>query len=294
LLNELKKYNVTIISNSPVIDAIPEREIISAIKLKNNTFIKGKSFILATGGKSHPETGSTGDGFTWLKKLGHTVHEPSASLVPIVIKDAWVKRLQGVTLQEAKITVLQNNTKQSISKGKILFTHFGISGPTVLNMSSEISELLKYGEVYISLDLVSQYDHGQLNTKLQDIFKENSNKKLKNSLDTFLPSALIPVVIENSGVDENTPAHSITRENRLTLIETLKNMKMEVEGLLGEDKAIITSGGVSLEEVDFKTMASKKYPNLFLVGDILDIDRPSGGYSLQLCWTTGFVAGSNA
>lgn len=294
LLEYLKTNNVTIQSNNPVVGIEKEGNKIVSISLKNKTVIKARSFVLSTGGKSHPETGSTGDGFKWLKDLGHEVTEPTASLVPISVENEWVKTLQGVSLENVKITVLQNDTKQEVKKGKILFTHFGLSGPTILNLSSEVSELLKYGDVFLSLDILPDLDYGQLNLRLQDIFKEKSNKKFKNTLDSLLPFALVPVMVALSGIDGDKPSHSITREERLHLVQVLKDLRVKVTGLLGEDKAIVTSGGVSLEEVDFKTMSSKLFSNLYLTGDILNIDRPSGGYSLQLCWTTGFVAGSNA
>ncbi|MFZ2621352.1 MAG: aminoacetone oxidase family FAD-binding enzyme [Minisyncoccia bacterium] len=294
LFQYLKTNKVTILSNSPVVRLEKDGEKIVAVVLKDKRKIMAKSFVLSTGGKSRPETGSTGDGFKWLKDLGHKVLEQNASLVPIEIKETWVKRLQGVSLPEVKITILQNGVKQDSKKGKILFTHFGLSGPTILNMSRDIGELLKYGEVVLSFDLLPSLDYGQLNSKLQEIFKEKSNKKFKNTLSSLLPAALSPIIVELSGVNGDTPSHSITREERISLGNLLKDIKVEVASLLGEDKAIITSGGVALEEIDFRTMSSKLFPNLYLIGDILNIDRPSGGYSLQLCWTTGFVAGSNA
>jgi len=305
LLSSIKKNNVTVASNCLVISLEKDGDKITSVTIKDNRAsqssghmtIKAKSFVVSTGGKSHPETGSTGDGFKWLKDLGHTVTEPKASLVPISIKNTngtnSLKKLQGVSIEEVKITVLQNDIKQEVKRGKILFTHFGLSGPTILNLSSEVGELLKYGEVFISLDITPQLDPGQLNEKLQEIFKENSNKKIKNCLDSLMPNAVVPMVIELSKIDAEKATNSVTREERLKLVETIKSIKIEVDSLLGEDKAIITSGGVSIDEIDFKTMSSKLYPNLFLTGDILNIDRPSGGYSLQLCWTTGFVAGIN-
>ena len=293
LIEYMKETGVTVVSNNPVTGLEFEKEKITSVKLKTKN-IFAKNFILATGGKSRPETGSTGDGFKWLKEIGHTVTEPEASLVPIAIKDAWVKRLQGVTLQNVKVSLFQNNAKQQSSKpGRILFTHFGLSGPTVLNMSRDIGELLKYGDVTISLDVLPELDYGQLNAKLQEIFKKHGNKKIKNSLNNLIPSALVPIIIELSKIDEQTWSHSITREQRLQLITALKAIHLEVKGLLGVEKAIVTSGGVSLDEVDFRTMKSRLFPNLYLIGDILNIDRPSGGFSLQLCWTTGFVAGDS-
>ncbi|MES3004813.1 MAG: aminoacetone oxidase family FAD-binding enzyme [Patescibacteria group bacterium] len=294
MLSYLKQNNVTVASNLAVESIETENGLVTGVKTKDGKVINAKSVILATGGKSRPETGSTGDGFKWLKSLGHTVTEPSASLVPIKIKNEWVKKLQGVSVLDVKVTVIQQDEKQAVKKGKILFTHFGLTGPTILNLSSEVGELLRYGEVFLSLDLLSTLDHGQLNQKLQDILKEESNKKIKNSLDTLVPSSFVPILLELSKIDGEKQSNSITRAERLALIETLKNLMLEVEDLLGVDKAIITAGGVSLDEVDFKTMSSRLFPNLYIVGDVLNINRPSGGYSLQLCWTTGFVAGSNS
>ncbi|MFA7193461.1 MAG: NAD(P)/FAD-dependent oxidoreductase [Candidatus Paceibacterota bacterium] len=292
LVDYIKKNKVTILSDSPVSDFVLEDGKIVGVKVKKD-IIKGKSFILATGGTSRPETGSTGDGFKWLKKIGHTVIEPVPSLVPIAAKDIWIKRLSGVSLNDIKLTVTQNGEKQSVQKGRILFTHVGISGPTILNMSKDIGELLKYGEVKILLDLLPNHDHAKLNSTLQEIFKENDKKNFKNSLSGLIPSAMIPIITELSKIDPDIKCNSITRESRMKLIELLKNIPLNVHKLLGVDKAIISSGGVLLDEVDFKTMSSRIYPNLFLIGDILNIDRPSGGYSLQLCWTTGFVAGNS-
>ncbi len=293
LVDNLKKTGVQVLSNSPVSGFNAEGKNISSLKLRGGKIVKAKSFVLATGGMSRPETGSTGDGFKWLRELGHKVTEPTASLVPIALKKSPVMKLQGVSLPEAKITALQNKVKQESKKGKILFTHFGLSGPTILNMSRDIGELLKYGEVTLELDILPDHDHGTLNKKLQEIFAKASNKKFKNSLGELMPSAMAPVIVELSGIDGDKACNSITREERLKLIDLLKHIPLEVESLLGIDKAIITSGGVDLREVDFRTMQSKLYANLYLVGDILDIDRPSGGYGLQLCWTTGFVAGNS-
>lgn len=302
MVSYMNEHNVTVLSNSPVDGFVIENNNadekssskISGVILKNKTVIHGRQIILATGGTSRPETGSTGDGYTWLSAIGHTVTQPEPSLVPIAVKDKWVERLSGVTLQNVKITLLQNNQKQEVVKGKVLFTHIGLSGPTILNASSQIADLLKYGEVFISIDLLPHLDYGQLNTALQDLFKEHDKKKFKNALSDLIPSALTPIIVEKSGIDPELQCNSITREKRLELITLLKDIRMQVSHLLGTDKAIISSGGVTLDEVDFKTMRSRLYDNLYIIGDVLNIDRPSGGYSLQLCWTTGFVAGSAA
>ncbi len=299
LVNELKKQKVTILSNTSVKGFNLDKNKINSVKTSSEN-IQATSFILATGGTSRPETGSTGDGFVWLKDIGHTVNDPDPSLVPIAIKDAWVKKLQGITLTDIRITTFQNNVKQESSAswrkkdGKVLFTHFGITGPTVLNMSKEIGELLKYGKVEISIDLLPKEDFGTLNTRLQNLIKNEHKKKIKNALDSLIPKALIDIILEKTKTNPDTEMNSLSREARIMLMHVLKDLRMEVSSLLGADKAIVSSGGVDIREIDFKTMRSKLFDNLHLIGDIIDIDRPSGGYSLQLCWTTGAVAGNNA
>lgn len=294
LVGYMKNGRVTVLCDSPVAGFIKKNDSIEAVRIKGGKEIFARSFILATGGKSRPETGSTGEGFSWLKNIGHTVIEQSAALVPVSIKENWVKRLQGVSLPDVKLTIFQNGVRQDARKGKILFTHFGISGPMVLNASRDIGELLKYGEVSLSLDLFPLLDAGALDRKVHGILENKSNKQFKNLLTVLAPAAFAPVFIELSDIHPNTFAHSVTREERTRFVKLLKNMQMRVAGLLGLNKAVVTSGGVVLTEVDFKTMRSRKIKNLYLVGDVLNIDRPSGGYSLQLCWTTGFVAGTGA
>ncbi len=294
LADRMKRNRVSVLSNASVIGILREGDLIIGVKLKNDKLVRGRSIVIATGGTSRPDTGSTGDGYAWLKSIGHTVIEPSPSLVPIAMKDPWIKRLAGVNLSGVKITVFQNNKRQSIAKGKILFTHVGISGPMVLNMSKDIGELLKYGDVVLSLDLLPAEDRAAIDIKLQELFKEHNKKKFCNAISAFVPASLAPVVVSLSGIDKEKQCNAITRDERLKVVNLLKDIPMHVNKLLGAGKAIITSGGVVLDEVDFKTMRSRLYPNLYLIGDILNIDRPSGGYSLQLCWTTGFVAGKNA
>jgi predicted Rossmann fold flavoprotein len=319
LVNYIEQQNVTIRTGAEVDGFVLDEKKIKAVKLKNGETIEAKSFILATGGTSRPETGSTGDGFKWLKKIGHKVIPSIPSLVPISIKDNWVKRLSGVTLQNIKLSLsriavskrekLKSAADKFKGTGKILFTHFGITGPTVLNMSKDVSDALvdnDYDDVIISLDLLPSLDHGKMNSALQDLFQKNSNKKLRNSLGDLIPhaSGLVQTILDKASAKLSGTGHpdptfgdtknnSVTREARIELVHTIKNLDMHVDGLLGEDKAIVSSGGVDLGEVDFKTMASKIAPNLHLIGDVLNIDRPSGGYSLQLCWTTGFVAGES-
>ncbi|MEK7606940.1 MAG: NAD(P)/FAD-dependent oxidoreductase [Patescibacteria group bacterium] len=294
LAEYMKATGVQVKTNAAVSGIVREEKTgVLTLRLKDKQEILAASCIVATGGVSHPETGSTGEGFLWLKKLGHTIINNDVALVPVALSDGWAKKLGGVTLKDIKLTVFQNHKKEGIHKGKLLFTHFGVSGPTVLNMSKEIGEFLQYGEVVIVLDLFPSLDHGVLKSQLQALLAEESNKKLKNILGKLIPSSLAPPVLALAGIDGETPAHSVRREDRVKLVALMKEIPLHVKGLLGAEKAVVSSGGVALDEVDFKTMQSRLVPNLYLIGDVLNIDRPSGGYSLQLCWTTGFVAGSS-
>jgi len=256
--------------------------------------IRAHSYILATGGKSRPDTGSTGEGFDWLRALGHAVLDSDAALVPVRTAEAWVKRLSGVSLKDVKLTIYQNNKKQEANIGKMLFTHFGVSGPLVLNLSRRIGALFRYGRVDLAIDLRPDRDETDLDKELQEYLRERQNKKLKSGLSGLFPAALTPVLIELSGLDGEQAVNSLKRGERLALVQLMKRLPLTATGLMGLDKAVVTSGGLDLKEVDLKTMRSRLYNNLFVAGDVLNIDRPSGGYSLQLCWTTGYVAGSSA
>ena len=305
LVRSMKESSVTIRTKAEVKGIVYDKaDGQMIVTLADKSVVRARACIVATGGTSRPETGSTGEGFRWLKKLGHTVRESDAALVPIALRDAWAKKLAGLTLQDIKLTVFQSGVKQSAHKGKLLFTHVGISGPTVLNMSSSVGELLGGGEgseyvsapkheVVIMLDLFPTLDAGALKEKLQSLLIGQSNKKIKNVLPALVPSALVGPVLALASIDGETPNHSIRTEERKALVSILKAVPLYVKGLLGKDKAVVSSGGVALSEVDFKTMQSRIVPALYLAGDVLDIDRPSGGYSLQLCWTTGYVAGES-
>lgn len=294
LVKYMKNSGVEIQSGAEVISiSFNKKEKNFLIKLKKGKEIIARSCVLATGGTSHPETGSTGEGFVWLKRLGHKIAENDVALVPLKLKDFWTKKLSGVTLSEIKLTVFQNGEKRGVQKGKLLFTHLGISGPTVLNMSREVGEYLQYGEVRIDLDLFTKLDHSELKKKLQTLLVAESNKKLKNTIGRLVPEALGLALLQILQIDGETANHSVKSVDRTRLVALMKAIPLNIKELLGRDKAVVSSGGVVLTEVDFKTMQSRLIPNLYLVGDVLNIDRPSGGYSLQICWTTGYVAGSN-
>jgi predicted Rossmann fold flavoprotein len=214
--------------------------------------------------------------------------------VPLVISDKWITKLSGITLSDPKITVQVDGKKVKSVRGKLLFTHTGVSGPTILNMSSEVRDLLYEGLVTLELDLFPEQDEGALRKTLHATLDEIPNQKIKNSLIKLAPKALVAGVLEELGIDGETPGHSFRSDDRKRFVANLKRMRLTVAGLLGADKAVVSSGGVDLKEVNFKTMESRLVSRLYLVGDMLDIDRPSGGYSLQLCWSTGFVAGEHA
>jgi predicted Rossmann fold flavoprotein len=294
LVNYLKQGKVEILYNARVSSIEKADGLITGIRLQNKKVYTAKNYIIATGGKSRPETGSTGEGFEWLKIIGHNVEEPDSALVPVTIKESWVKKLSGVSFKNAKLTTFQGGQKQESRAGKILLTHFGISGPLALNMSKNIAELFKYAPVNLELDLYPDLDLQALDKKLLENFNSALNKQIKNNLGEIIPPKIIPTVLEMANISLETQGNSLTKPERYKLAQTIKALPMTVEGFLGVDKAIVTSGGVSLKEIDFKTMQSKLYSNLYLAGDILNFDRPSGGFSLQICWTTGYLAGCSS
>lgn len=293
MIRYVEKNNVEVRLNQEVQSIEKERNRITKILLKDGEVI-ADNVIIATGGKSHPETGSTGDGFIWLKNLGHTIIEPDPALVPIVLKEKWIGDLAGISLRGVKLIVMQDDTRHDARIGKMLFTHTGLSGPLVLNMSKGIGALLKNGPVILLLDLFPKMDTGAVDRMLLEHFEQKKNKLIKNNVGDLVQPRLAQLLLTLTGIDTDTPLYRLTREDRMTFAKMLKGIPMTVSSLLGAEKAIVTGGGVSLKEVEFKTMRSKFFENLYLTGDILDFDRPSGGFSLQICWTTGFVAGTHA
>jgi len=277
--------------------------LIKSVVLKDKTKILAKNFILVTGGKSHPETGSTGEGFDWLKKIGHKVNEPNPALVPVKIKEPWIGDFAGITLEDVGVSIWQADKKVLNKKGRVLFTHTGLSGPMILNMSKDIGDLLQYSstndvqagsDVKVSIDFFPGLGLDVMHDKFLKLFEEHSNKKIKNLILPEVPTKILLKILGLLHIDGEIEMHSIFREERTTLIEKLKKFDLRIEGLAGFDEAIVSSGGLDLSEIDFKQMKSKLFNNLFFAGDILDFDRSSGGYSLQLCWTTGYIAGKSA
>lgn len=286
--------NVTIKTGHAVSEMLRDGNKISGVRAQGKLFT-ADSYIISVGGASRPETGSTGDGFKWLTDLGHTVKQPSPNIVPLRVNDTWVHNLSGTSLSFMKITFFADGKKAFSKEGKILFTHFGLSGPLILNSAKQVSDLLEWSKVTATIDCYPDTDLGALDKKIVKIFDENKNRDFKNMVKEIVPEGLSTVLLDLHVLpDPNIKVHSISKEDRKKIVNILKTLPLTVAGLMGMDRAVVSDGGVTLEEVDTKTMRSKVFPNLYFTGDILHINRPSGGYSLQLCWTTGWVAGQNA
>jgi len=296
VVNVLKKFlqdnKVEIMFGAEVEDLEYKNKKITAVKVAGDK-IKTKNLIIATGGLSYPVTGSTGAGFQWAKDLGHNVIDPAPALVPLKIKEAWTKKLQGLTMKNVGLTVWQGNKKITERFGDMLFTHFGVSGPIVLDVSKQVIEVEKNGQVELCLNLKPALSREQLDLRIQRDFKKYNNKVFKNALSDLLPRKMILIIIEKSKIDPDKQVNSVTRDERLGLVDLLQNLKMTVTGNTGYLQAIVTSGGVDLKEVDPKTMQSKIFKNLYFAGEVLDIVGPTGGYNLQVAWSTGYVAGSS-
>lgn len=285
--------NVVIKTNTSVEKILKTDGAVSGVVVKGVTYT-ATSVVLATGGMSHPETGSTGDGFKWLQDLGHTIEKPTPSIVPLAVKDSWVKSLAGVSLSFMKVSFLVDGKRAFSKTGKILFTHFGISGPLILNSSKKVGDLLHTGEVTAIIDMYPDTEFDVLEKKILAVFENNKNKTFKNVVKEFIPEGMTDTVLSLLPVTfADKKVHSVLKEDRKKIVHLLKAMPMTIIGLMGYDRAVVADGGVVLTEIDTKTMESKKVKNLYITGDLLHINRPSGGFSLQLCWTTGYVAGEN-
>ena len=285
--------NVTVLLKNAVrrINVTEDKSHIISVTAQKATYT-ADNYLIASGGASHPETGSTGDGFRWLDDIGHTTSEPTPKIVPLRIKDRWVRNLSGVSLSFMKITFYVSGKKAFSEKGKVLFTHFGISGPLILNLAHKVSDLLHEGEVTATIDCYPDTDLGSLEKNILKTFDAYKNKSFKNVIKDIVPVGLADVILDFKEIpDGEEKVHSISRDARKNISRLLKALPLTVDRLMGLDRAVISDGGVPLEEVDTRTMKSRRIDNLYLTGDILNINRPSGGYGLQLCWTTGYVAG---
>lgn len=290
LEHALRKYGVDIKLFSQVSDLIVEAGQVRGVVV-NDKKIYSDSVILATGGYSYPSTGSTGDGHGFSKKIGHTVEKCSPALVPFIAKEEWVKQLQGLSLKNCGVTLYDGSKKIYEDFGELLFTHFGVSGPTVLSASSYAVEIIKHRELKLVVDLKPALDEKQLDERIIRDFEELKNKNYANSLSGLLPKSLIPVIIDRSQILPDKKVNEITKDERKGLVRLLKNFDLTLTGLRGFNEAIVTHGGINVKEIDPQTMESKKVRNLYFAGEIIDVDAVTGGYNLQIAWSTGFLAG---
>lgn len=267
---------------------------ITGVILADGTKVKADAVIVTTGGKSYEATGSTGDGYEWAQEAGHTIKEIKPALVPLVVKENWCMEMQGLSLKNVSVRLNSGKKKIFEGFGEMLFTHFGVSGPLILSASSYYVKKYKDEPVQLSIDLKPALTKEQLDKRLLRDFDENKNRQFKNSLDGLLPSKMIPVIIRLSGISPEKRVNEITREERSTLIELLKNLMMTVTGVRGFQEAIITQGGVHVKEVNPSTMESKLVKGLYFAGEILDLDAVTGGFNLQIAWSTGHLAGISA
>ena len=260
---------------------------------KGNSF-EGDKCIIATGGLSYPITGSTGDGYEFAKKMGHTIEKTYPSLVPFNINEEYCKRMQGLSLKNIALKIVDENEKIYFDEqGEMLFTHFGISGPLVLSASGYLSDIIGKHKFCAYVDLKPALDKETLDKRILKDFKENMNKNFNNSIDKLLPKKMIPVIIELSGISPYKKVNEITKEERERLVDIIKNLPLHILGVRGYNEAIITKGGVSVKEINPKTMESKLISNMYFAGEVLDLDALTGGYNLQIAWSTGYLAGSS-
>ncbi len=298
LKRDLQKQNVEIILNNSLKDLIVEDNYVKGVVTQKENYYAEK-VIICTGGVSYKNTGSTGETFDILKKYGHNIIELKGGLVPLTSKDNACKRLQGLTLKNVGFKIIVDKKVIYDSFGEMLFAHFGLTGPIVLSGSSvlnrieNLDNMLKANLVYGVIDLKPALSTDVLDKRIQRDFEKYTNKEFKNALNELLPQKLIPIVIERCGVDPEKKVHQITKEERLKLLDTIKNFTVIIDGFMPIDIAIITCGGVDVKQVNPKTMESKVLNNLFLAGELLDVDALTGGFNLQIAFSTAVAAGKS-
>lgn len=300
LIREIKKYNIEIKTNSKVQKILTKESKAIGVSLENGDKILGDKIILATGGKSYPGTGSTGDGYKMASNVGHSITTPRGSLVPLTT-DNISTLMQGLSLKNVKIQIIDTDKNKKIYDdfGEMLFTHFGVSGPTILSGSAHllryknVDELLKQGKIKLFIDLKPALSEEELDRRILRDFEELKNKAFKNSLDRLLPKKMIEVVIRLSNINPDKQVNSITKQERQVLVKLLKKFEITITGFRPVEEAIVTAGGISLKEINPKTMESKLVKGLFFAGEIIDVDAYTGGFNLQIAYSTGYTAGLN-
>ena len=292
LLRELEQLGVEIHLRSEVTNVIG-KESFEAIRLKNGRQIEGDACIVATGGCSYQTTGSTGDGYRFAKACGHQVTELVPALVPLVIKEQFVRELQGLSLRNVEASIFDREKKLYSDFGEMLFTHYGVSGPLMLSASSYIGKHLKEKDLTLMIDLKPALSYEQLDQRVLRDFEENINKQFKNAIGKLFPTKLIPIMLECSGIDPEKKVNLITKEERQAFVRLIKNFTLTITGLRDFNEAIITQGGVAVKEINPSTMESRLVSNLYFVGEVLDLDALTGGFNLQIAWSTGYAAGNS-
>lgn len=287
---EMRRKSVDIKLNSKVKNFIYEENTIKAVQLDDNSIIKGDYFILCTGGMSYPQTGSSGEGYKFAEELGHNIAEIKPSLVPITVKEEWIKELQGLSLKNVELSIVGKKNKVLFKEfGEMLFTHFGISGPISLSGSRVVNTEDNLKAV---INLKPALSFEELDKRIQKDFMKYTNKDFKNSLDDLLPKKMIDIIINLSEIDPNKKVNLITREERQNLTNLLHNFTLEIKGLRPIAEAIVTAGGVKVKEIDPSTMQSKFCRNLYFAGEVIDVDAFTGGFNIQIALSTGYLAGT--
>ncbi len=291
LSEKLRELGVKVCLHEEVSGILTKEGAVSGVRLKRGGTETADAVIVATGGLSYPTTGSTGDGYRFAREQGHTVTELSPALVPFVTKEAVVKELQGLSLRNINVRISKGSKVLYEEFGEMLFTHFGVSGPVLLSASSFVADALKKEPLTLSVDLKPALTPEQLDARLLRDFEEFKNKQFKNALVHLLPSKMLPVITKRSGIDPEKKVNEITRQERQQIIGAVKDFRLTITGLRDYKEAIITQGGISVREVNPSTMESKRVKNLYFAGEVLDLDAVTGGFNLQIAWSTGYLAG---
>lgn len=294
LKREMDRLQVKVHLKTEVKNLIVDEKSVKGIALLDGRKVYGDAVIVATGGISYPSTGSTGDGYRFAGKCGHKVTELSPSLVPMEVKEWYAGELMGLSLRNIEIRITDGKKKLYQEFGEMLFTHYGVTGPVILSASSIVGKRLKDKELTLHIDLKPALTEEQLDKRVLREFEANHNRQFKNAVDSLFPAKLRPVMVELSGIPEEKKVHEITKEERLRFVRLIKDFTITLTGLRGYNEAIITKGGVSVKEIDPGTMESKLVKGLYFAGEVLDLDAVTGGYNLQIAWSTGYLAGINA
>lgn len=290
----LRDLGVEFIFNKKIIEILMDNNSAIGVRLEDKSIIEGRSIILATGGVSYPFTGSTGEGYSFSRKLGHSIVEPKPGLVPVVVGESWIKELMGISLGEAEISFKGDKKKPIKVSGPLIFTHYGLSGPAILELSSHLNEFINKEKITLKLDLLPRLSEEYLENVFIKPDVTISSMSLKKFLNQYLPKNLLQVLLGVISVDGEISLKQITKNDRLKLLKIIKNMELTAVALRGLKEAIITSGGVAVKEINPKTMESKLLRGLFFAGEIIDADAVTGGYNLHIAFSTGYLAGFNA